>query len=397
MRNSNSISGHPLHVRKNKLIKTGVPHAVHCSLFFHFILILSIFLLLFTGSHDVVGTREGDTGELVIDLSTTNITFDKSIYVNLTLTVENNTGDVTVLVKDPNNSTILMETSELIDGNASIEFSLFKWYPNGSYSVFATARTPDNQTYHAISRSFEFVNWTSPPPIRLDEDDDTLFPLPPAPLIFVTGMATVAVLLGYSTDKGKYGLWMLIIPLYSRLKKSEALEDFNRGQIYRTISEHPGIRYSEIRKKVGIGNGVLTYHLKVLQSMRYVKAVGDKTLKRFYLWGTAETLPPDLDKPFTPIQRSLVDYLSSNNWSTQKNMATALRIKQQTLSKNLKKLEQADIVKRVKEVNVYRYNLTDGYVNWLNRQISPKCPTCLNVCRIGARFCENCGTKLANS
>ena len=145
----------------------------------------------------------------------------------------------------------------------------------------------------------------------------------------------------------------------------KALDDFNRGQIYRTITEHPGIRYSEIGAKVGIGNGVLTYHLNVLQSMRYVKAVGDNTMKRFYLWGAVESLPPDLNKPFTPIQRSIVDFLSSNNWVTQKDMELALQMKQQTLSKNLKKLEQGNVVKRVKEGKVFRYNHSEGYKHWL--------------------------------
>ncbi|MBU4445510.1 winged helix-turn-helix transcriptional regulator, partial [bacterium] len=94
---------------------------------------------------------------------------------------------------------------------------------------------------------------------------------PPAPLVVVGGLTSAAVLLGYSTDKGRYGLWMFFIPLYSRIRKEKTLDDFNRGQIYRTITEHPGIRYSEIGAKVGIGNGVLTHHLKVLQSMEHAQ------------------------------------------------------------------------------------------------------------------------------
>ena len=394
-------AGNPPENRTGSGPAQGIPPAVLPPLFSYLFFLSFIFVLILIpcGFNGVGG--EGGAGKLVIELSNSTVEVDQVVYVNVTLSAENATGNVTVLVKDPIDDPVFIQSLELVDGNASFNFSLFKSDPNGTYSVYASAITDDDRNYTADPKSFEFVNWTQPvpppvipPPPDDDDGDDFPIPLPPAPLVVVGGLTSAAVLLGYSTDKGRYGLWMFVIPLYSRIRKEKTLDDFNRGQIYRTISEHPGIRYSEIGAKVGIGNGVLTHHLRVLQSMRYVKAVGDNTMKRFYLWGAAESLPPDLEKPFTPTQRSIVDYLSSHQWITQKDMELTLQIKQQTLSKNLKKLEQGNIVKRAREGNSFRYKLSEGYVHWLDQQISPKCPTCMNVCRIGARFCENCGTKL---
>ena len=391
MKNQNATSRHLLHNRQCHRVETGVPHSAPFSLLSNFILLLLVFLLPLLWSPGSLSAEERLGGELDIHLSNTSLIFDEIMYVNITFSAENNTGNVTVLVKNPNDSPVLMESSLLVEGNASIEFSLFFSDPNGTYSVYASAITDDNQTFTAEPLLFNYENST--PSQEPPKPTDDPFFIPPE-IIVVTAMTSLFLLMGQSTEKGKYGIcWLIPVILYTRLRKKDALEDFNRGQIYRTINEHPGVRFSEIRKKVGIGNGVLTYHLKVLQNMKFVKGVGDKTLKRFYLWGETATLPPDLEKPFTPIQRAIVDYLSNNNWSTQKDMVDALHEKQQTISKSLKKLEQGNIVKRVKEIKVFRYNLTKGYLHWLSQQISPKCPTCMNVCRIGARFCENCGTK----
>ena len=381
--------------------------AISFSFTFQLFFIFSILLLLSIPSFTDRVEGEGGDEELVIELSNTTIEVDQIIYVNITLSVENNTGNVTVVVRDSLAMPVFLESAELDEGKASILFALYDWHINGTYIVNATAHTNDNQTYNATGIVFEYVNWTAeiidddddddPIDVNGDDEEEFPFPLPPPTVLIPAGIIASMGIFGYGAEKGRYRIWLALVPLYTRLRKSEALEDFNRGQIYRTIAEHPGIRYSEIKEMVGIGNGVLSYHLKVLQSMKYVKSIGDMTYKRFYLWGAAAMLPPDLEKPFTPIQKAIVDYLHSNSWMSQSVIADSLKLKQQTVSKNLRSLEHSSIVKKVKELNVNKYNLTEGYLHWLSKQISPKCPTCMNQCRIGAKFCENCGTKLENT
>ena len=44
-----------------------------------------------------------------------------------------------------------------------------------------------------------------------------------------------------------------------------------RGKILDFIAENPGIRYRELLRLVGISNGVLTYHLGMLEKFGEIK------------------------------------------------------------------------------------------------------------------------------
>lgn len=73
-----------------------------------------------------------------------------------------------------------------------------------------------------------------------------------------TGIGTAA-LLGFAfTETGKYKLLTLLIlfiPLYTRIEKDDALDNFVRGEIYGLIKADPGICYNDIMKTLGIKNG----------------------------------------------------------------------------------------------------------------------------------------------
>lgn len=344
------------------------------------------------------GEEEGSI-ELVTELSPDNLTLDRLMFVNVTLdtggTFDNASGNATILVRDPHNATVLMETRELAGGRARFMFGLMASDPNGTYTVFATARTSD-ASYLAPNTTFTYTNWTAPdpPPPPPPPPDEGGFLIP---FIVAVGILTSVSLLGYSTERGRWGVWFLLVPLYSRMqKRDEALDNFNRGRIHRTIEENPGIRYNEIKTEIGIGNGTLTHHLRILQKERFVKGVGDRTLKRFYLWGYDTSPMPGVDRPLTKIQRSIVDLLQSAEWMTQRDITHGLQGKQQTVSRNLKALMNLRVVTRRQGSSAFEYALSPHCRDVLSKKMRPVCPNprCRNQCPPGAHFCEICGTKL---
>jgi predicted transcriptional regulator len=66
-----------------------------------------------------------------------------------------------------------------------------------------------------------------------------------------------------------------VLPLYSNVPSQL---DGVKHTILKCIYENPGTRYREILKVIGISNGVLEYHLKILE--RYYKIINVDRHKR---------------------------------------------------------------------------------------------------------------------
>jgi predicted transcriptional regulator len=59
--------------------------------------------------------------------------------------------------------------------------------------------------------------------------------------------------------------------LLSHKQDLVASSDDVRGEIYDFIIKNPGIRYRELIRLVGISNGVLTYHLGMLEKFGEIR------------------------------------------------------------------------------------------------------------------------------
>jgi len=348
--------------------------------------ILSIFVISALGAGAAAADDPGSV-ELTARMEKGIYEPGEIVRISVTLSTE---GNITSQVRNGTGEILLIESCETTRGNASFEFALWDGEQPGNYSIYVSGVSRDGENSTSTTVHFEVV---APPG---DDDENFLLRYPAPALIGVTGLAAFSMLL-YATEVGRYRIWLLLLVLYTRIKKEKALDDFNRGRIYTTIEDNPGIRYSEISRRLGIGNGVLTYHLDVLHKTQKVKSIGDRTLKRFYLWGAATNIPPNLEKPLAPVERSIVDFLLENEWVTQKGMFTALGVSQQAVSKNLKKMEKKKLLRRQSGSAGYEYALTEEFRKWLDRKMERKCSSCGNVCRIGARFCENCGMRIDNN
>ncbi|MDI6856629.1 MAG: CARDB domain-containing protein, partial [Candidatus Thermoplasmatota archaeon] len=117
---------------------------------------------------------------------------------------------------------------------------------------------------------------------------EAIIPTAPSPLptpaiiggAIAATIVIVAALLG--TEVGKYSLFSFFAPLYIK-RKYAALDQFTRGRIYNYIELNPGAHYNSIRSSLNLGNGTLSYHLKILEKESYIRTETEGMYRRFYV------------------------------------------------------------------------------------------------------------------
>lgn len=55
-----------------------------------------------------------------------------------------------------------------------------------------------------------------------------------------------------------------------------------QNNIFKVIDKSPGIRYRELARQTGFSNGVLTYHLNILEQFGYVNKFKHNNIIRYY-------------------------------------------------------------------------------------------------------------------
>ena len=55
-----------------------------------------------------------------------------------------------------------------------------------------------------------------------------------------------------------------------------------QNKLLKCINENPGIRYRELLRSTRLSNGVLTYHLKILEETRRINTIRQKKATRYY-------------------------------------------------------------------------------------------------------------------
>ncbi len=136
-----------------------------------------------------------------------------------------------------------------------------------------------------------------------------------SPETLVAGGSLVALLAVASalgkTEAGRFALLSLfVVPLYSRISKEDALDNFLRGKIYGYIIANPGACYSEIMDALDIRNGTFIHHVKVLEKEGFVKSKRDGRYRRFYPIGAR--VPIKDPRYLTDVQMDIVDVIMDN-------------------------------------------------------------------------------------
>jgi predicted transcriptional regulator len=154
--------------------------------------------------------------------------------------------------------------------------------------------------------------------------------------------AVTAIGLVLTTEAGKYSLLGVFVPLYTRLKKSKVLDHFTRGQIHGYILANPGAHMNAIKDMFHVNNGVVAYHLKVLEREGYICSRRDGLKRRFYPGNKSET--QDQRKFLTEVQSLLVSHIRKAPGINQSEIAGLANMSTQVVNYHIKKLVRLGVV-----------------------------------------------------
>jgi len=177
----------------------------------------------------------------------------------------------------------------------------------------------------------------------------------PVSMPLVAGAATataglIAIGAFGGTDLGRYKFFTLLIPLFTRLKRPRILDHFERGRIYEHIRKTPGDSYSSIRKALGLKNGALAHHLRVLEAHEYIISRRDGMYRRFYPKGMK--IPEGRHKS---IQEQLLEMIMANPKITQREIAEHMGIDRSTVNYHIKILMAMGVIRSEKDGKIKYY------------------------------------------
>jgi len=157
---------------------------------------------------------------------------------------------------------------------------------------------------------------------------------------FVGAIAAIGFIL--ASETGKYSFLGVFVPLYTRLKKSKVLDHFTRGQIHGYILANPGAHMNAIKDMFHVNNGVVAYHLKVLEREGYICSRRDGLKRRFYPGNKSET--QDQRKFLTEVQSLLVSHIRKAPGINQSELAGLANMSTQVVNYHIKKLVRLGVV-----------------------------------------------------
>lgn len=164
----------------------------------------------------------------------------------------------------------------------------------------------------------------------------------------LAGAGVVLALAIGLTEAGRYGLGLLAATLYARFSKADTLRHEVRAGIHAHVEKHPGIRYEDLRRDLGLANGVLAYHLRVLARDGYVFSRAEWTRRRFYATGAPAPQARGAHDTVLRLLRGRPDQSAAD-------VARALGMSRQLARYHLKALERAGSVQARGQGQAVRY------------------------------------------
>jgi predicted transcriptional regulator len=131
---------------------------------------------------------------------------------------------------------------------------------------------------------------------------------------------------------------------------ANALEHRTRKQIFRFIQTNPGSTLSMIKRVLDLNRSTLSYHLNFLEKNNEIFSKKEGRTRRYYCSNESGTLSllPNVDpEALTTVQRRLLAYIERYPGITQKELMRRTKKNQQTVSYNVKKLIELQLVWKV--------------------------------------------------
>ena len=128
-----------------------------------------------------------------------------------------------------------------------------------------------------------------------------------------------------------------MIPLYSSFSREGLLVNMNRRLIVSMIKKKEGITFTELKQKLDLQNGVLAYHLSILQKNHFIKSFSDGKFKRFYVKGTKLS-------GLTSAEEHIMNVIRAHPNISRRSIAERIDCSQGTVNMNLKSLLKKELI-----------------------------------------------------
>ncbi len=147
----------------------------------------------------------------------------------------------------------------------------------------------------------------------------------------------------WGTERGRIAFmsWFAL-PLFTRMRKDEVLDQFTRGQVYGYIVVHPGDSYIDIKRNLQLNNGTLTYHLRILERDGLITAKSAGTRKLFYAKGARV---PEDGGGMHEVQQQILRHLKESGGLAVNDVAGVIGISRQLAIYHLRDLSRRGLVR----------------------------------------------------
>jgi predicted transcriptional regulator len=143
----------------------------------------------------------------------------------------------------------------------------------------------------------------------------------------------------------------IITAFFTRLRTRSLIDNANRSRIIEVITEEPGIHFRELSRRLGLKQGVLSYHLNVLEKHEMIKSVQDSNNRRFYLIGVKVEKKIFL----TEIQQSIIGIIYDSPGISQSAISRQLGRSKALINYHLRILKDASLVYVEKDKGITSY------------------------------------------
>jgi predicted transcriptional regulator len=134
-----------------------------------------------------------------------------------------------------------------------------------------------------------------------------------------------------------------------------------RDEIYKFVNENPGIRYRELLRLLGISNGVLTYHLGILEKSGQIKVErqSNNRVSRYFVASISKQDSDIIGCFRNNVTRNITIYILKNEYCTFNEIADHLGMAPSTVSWHIKRLKEVGILEVTQGSERLLYSVTD--------------------------------------
>lgn len=161
------------------------------------------------------------------------------------------------------------------------------------------------------------------------------------------------------------GVWRFLalgaMGLYSRITKSDLLDNEHRDRVYKLIQEKPGLGVTEIAALSGLGWGTTIYHLDRLERVGFIAPEKGGLHKCYFPVGTiARETRKGIGALKADTTRNVAELLLARPGLTQTELCETLGLSPSAASKQVSKLETAGLVRRERDWKTVHLHPTES-------------------------------------